>query len=60
MSYDTRPLITLEEKTLFLQHAVKNDWLLFMEHDPYNELISLKTGDKGVCLDKSYTLKQVF
>jgi len=60
MSYDTRPLITLEEKTLFLQHAVKNDWLLFMEHDPYNEVVSLKIGDKGVCIDKSYTLKQVF
>ena len=60
MSYDTRPLITLEEKASFLLSAEKENWLLFMEHDPFNELISLKMTEKGVRLDQSCSLKEFF
>ncbi len=60
MSYDTRPLITLEEKNSFLQSANKKKWLLFKEHDPFNELVSLKMTDKGVRFDKASTLKEFF
>ena len=44
--YDTRSLKTLLEKSLFLDDAIKNDYLLFMEHDANNELISLKKPRK--------------
>ena len=47
MGYDTRPLITLNEKTDFLNTAVKNDYLIFLEHDPKKELISLEHTEKG-------------
>ena len=60
MSYDTKPLISLEEKASFLDLAEKNNYLLFMEHDPNNELISLKKTEKGVRLDDSFTLKTYF
>lgn len=60
MSYDTRPLISLKEKASFLSLAEKNNYLLFMEHDPNNELVSLKKTDKGVRLKKSFTLKSYF
>lgn len=60
MSYDTRPLLTIEEKTSFLTSAEKNNWLLFLEHDPFNELVSLKMTEKGVRFDQSSSLKDFF
>ena len=60
MGYDTRPLLSLKEKASFLEEAVENDFLLFMEHDAHNELISLKNTDKGVRLEESFTLDSYF
>ncbi len=60
MGYDTRPLITMEEKNHFLKLACKENFLLFLEHDPYNELISLKQTDKGVRMGEKYTLVNFF
>lgn len=53
MGYDTRPLLTLEEKASFLNRATKEDILLFLQHDADNELISLEQTEKGVrCKEK--------
>lgn len=60
MGYDTRPLVTLKEKTSLLNKAVENDYLLFLEHDAENELISLKKTEKGVRMDKTFTLNDYF
>lgn len=48
MGYDVRPLETMKEKTLILNEAAKNNWLLFFEHDNSTELISLEQTEKGV------------
>tara|TARA_B110000444_G_scaffold78899_1_gene74606 strand:- start:54882 stop:55733 length:852 start_codon:yes stop_codon:yes gene_type:complete len=58
MGYDTRPLVTLREKTSFLKSALEGDWFLFMEHDPFNEVVSIKMTEKGVRFDQSTTLKE--
>lgn len=50
MGYDTRPLLTLSEKEAFLNHAADNGWFLFLEHDPYHQLISVQHTEKGVRL----------
>jgi glyoxylase-like metal-dependent hydrolase (beta-lactamase superfamily II) len=47
MSYDMFPLKTLEEKKLFLNQAVDNNYLLYFEHDANNELCTLTRNDKG-------------
>lgn len=60
MGYDTRPLLSLSEKSSFLETAVKNNYLLFLEHDPKNELISLKRTEKGIRMEHSFTLKNYF
>ena len=60
MGYDTRPLITMEEKSRFLNLACKKGFLLFLEHDPYQELISLKQTDKGVKLSEKLILEDYF
>lgn len=48
MAYDTRPLITLDEKQRILPEAAAGDYLLFFEHDPTVEMASLQMTDKGV------------
>ena len=48
MGYDTRPLLTMEEKERFLNTAAANDYVLFFEHDPINECCTVITTDKGV------------
>ena len=60
MGYDTRPLLTLDEKSAFLKEAEENDVLLFLEHDPNHEIISLKKTEKGVRMKASYCLDSYF
>lgn len=60
MGYDTRPLLTMAEKDLFLKNAAQNNWLLFFEHDAHNQLCSLKETEKGVRLDQLYTFNELF
>ena len=60
MGYDIRPLVSLNEKKTILRECYDKDYLLFFEHDPYNELVSLKNTDKGIRLDKSFKIKDYF
>ncbi len=60
MGYDTRPLLTLDEKQKFLERAATQGYYLILEHDPYHEIITVKNTDKGVRLDQTYTFKQLF
>lgn len=48
MAYDMFPLITLEEKKVFLEEALEKDYLLFFEHDPVIEMCSLQHTEKGI------------
>lgn len=48
MGYDMRPLQTLDEKKLLLEKAVTENWLLYFEHDPTIECISLQRNEKGI------------
>lgn len=59
MGYDTRPLLTLEEKDLFLREAVDNEYVLILEHDFVNQCCTLKNTDKGVRLDQTFALKEI-
>jgi glyoxylase-like metal-dependent hydrolase (beta-lactamase superfamily II) len=57
MGYDTRPLVTLEEKAKFLTRAAREKWILFFEHDAVNECCTVKETDKGVRMDQAGTLQ---
>jgi glyoxylase-like metal-dependent hydrolase (beta-lactamase superfamily II) len=52
MGYDTRPLVTIQEKTDFLTNAAHNDYYLFLQHDAHNQIIRVKTTDRGVRLNE--------
>jgi glyoxylase-like metal-dependent hydrolase (beta-lactamase superfamily II) len=60
MGYDTRPLLTLDEKEKFLNLAADNNYFLFLEHDAHNEIITVKHTEKGVRLDNVYATTDVF
>lgn len=59
MAYDTRPIITLEDKQRFYKEAIENDYILFFEHDLYNECCTLQPTDKGVRVADSFKLSGV-
>jgi len=58
MGYDTRPLITLAEKEQFLNEAADNQYILFLEHDSVNECCTVKKTEKGVRLDRVFSLAE--
>jgi len=60
MGYDTRPLLTLDEKELFLNMAADLGYYLFLEHDAHNEIITVKHTEKGVRLNEVFTCEQIF
>lgn len=48
MAYDTRPLLTLQEKKSFLQNECDNNSILFFEHDHSIECCTLQQTEKGI------------
>ena len=56
MGYDMQPLVTLNEKELFLNEAVKNNYTLFFEHDPINECCTVHETEKGISAKESFLL----
>lgn len=59
-SYDTRPLLSMDEKTKFLNMAADKEFILFLEHDAHNELCTVKHTEKGVRLNQTYKFNEVF
>jgi glyoxylase-like metal-dependent hydrolase (beta-lactamase superfamily II) len=59
MGYDTRPLISMVEKEAFLNRAAENDYILFFEHDPFNECCTLQKTDKGVRVKETFLLENL-
>ena len=59
MGYDTRPLLTMDEKGKFLKEAADNNYTLFLEHDSVNECCTVKNTEKGVRLDNTFPLKHI-
>ncbi len=60
MGYDTRPLLTIKEKKQFLEEAADKDYFLFLEHDAYTEICTVKHTEKGVRLKDKYKFTDIF
>jgi glyoxylase-like metal-dependent hydrolase (beta-lactamase superfamily II) len=58
MAFDTRPLLTLQEKEKFFSEALENDYILFLEHDLYNECCTLELTEKGVRVKETFKLAE--
>lgn len=56
MGYDVRPLDTMKEKNDILNMAVENNWVLYFEHDPFNEACTVQQTEKGIRLKEQVRL----
>jgi glyoxylase-like metal-dependent hydrolase (beta-lactamase superfamily II) len=59
MAYDMFPLTTLNEKRMFLNEALDNNYILFFEHDPKIECCDLKMTERGIRMGNSFSLKEI-
>ena len=59
MGYDTKPLVTLSEKEKFLNDAADNNYIIFLQHDNYNECCTVHKTEKGVRLKESFKLSDI-
>lgn len=48
MAYDTRPLLTLDEKKTFLETGVQQEHIFFFEHDKQVECCTLQQTERGI------------
>lgn len=60
MGYDTRPLLTLDEKAKFLDNVVANNHYILLEHDAHNQICTLKNTERGVRLQDIFTFEEIF
>lgn len=56
MAYDLFQLDTIREKSEFLEEAYKNNYILFFEHDVYNECCDLKKTERGIRASNTFKL----
>ena len=59
MGYDTRPLLTMDEKLQFLNLAADEEFILFLEHDSINECCTVQHTEKGVRLKETLKLSDL-
>ncbi|MFW0717620.1 MBL fold metallo-hydrolase [Pedobacter sp. N23S346] len=59
MAYDMFPLKTLTEKQAFLEEAVDNGYVLYLEHDPVNECCTLQRTEKGIRVAETFNLSDL-
>jgi glyoxylase-like metal-dependent hydrolase (beta-lactamase superfamily II) len=60
MAYDTRPLLTLDEKAVILKRAADEEWVLFFEHDKSVECATLMHTEKGIRVKETFPLSALF
>jgi glyoxylase-like metal-dependent hydrolase (beta-lactamase superfamily II) len=58
-SFDLNPTASMQEKQNFLAEAANKNYILFFQHDILNECCSLIQTDKGVKVNKCFSLKEL-
>ncbi len=56
MGYDTRPLLTLEDRKRIFKRLEAEQMVLFLEHDSINECCTLQMTEKGIRLNETFSL----
>lgn len=56
---DIQPLVSMEEKESFFEEAIVNKYILFFEHDYYNECCTVAKTPKGYTADKKFRLDEI-
>jgi glyoxylase-like metal-dependent hydrolase (beta-lactamase superfamily II) len=59
-SFDTRPLVSMQEKNSFLKEAAEKNYILLFQHDAYNECCTVQKTEKGIRVKESGRLEHFF
>lgn len=59
MGYDMQPLETLQEKETFLRDAVEKNWYLYLEHDLFEEVITIQHDGRKYSVEQKLTLNDL-
>ena len=59
ISYDTRPLLSMQEKAPLLESAADKGSILYFEHDPVTECAVVERTEKGVRLKETLRLGEI-
>ncbi|MFD2783916.1 MBL fold metallo-hydrolase [Hymenobacter rubripertinctus] len=59
MSYDVRPLVTMDEKARFLEQAAAENWVLVLEHDHQTECITVAHTERGIKVAERFKLAEL-
>ncbi len=59
MGYDTRPLVTMDERQTYWKEIVDNEYILFLEHDAVNECCTLQHTEKGIRVKDIFKLSDI-
>lgn len=57
--FDIRPLISMQEKENFYTEAIENNYILFFQHDLYNECCTLQNTEKGVRIKEGFNFEAI-
>lgn len=57
--YDTRPLMSMDEKQIFLNNAANNNYYLWLEHDAHNQIITVQHTEKGIRLKEVFKCEDI-
>ena len=57
--YDTRPLLSMDEKQIFLNNAADNNYYLWLEHDAHNQIITVQHTEKGIRLKEIFKCEDI-
>lgn len=58
-AYDLDPVKVMEEKLPFLEETVKNNYILFFEHDFYAECATVEKTEKGFALKATFKFEEL-
>ncbi len=58
-SYDVQPLLSLKEKTDFLEIAANENYILFFEHDSHHECCNVHKTEKGIRVKDIFKLTDI-
>ena len=58
-SFDLNPTDSLREKESFLSEAAASNYVLFFQHDIYNECCTLQRNEKGIRLKDTFNLDKI-
>lgn len=57
--YDMFPLLSMEEKKIFLEEAVEHDYIIFFGHDADTECATVEKTEKGFRVKEKFLLTEI-